>query len=72
MYCRYMLKRTVSGLENINKGHYLYENFIKYKQQEMLKRMTVCPWPPKKYHRKPIYLASHLKENNPPPVSQKN
>ena len=72
MYCRYLLKRTVSGLENIKNGHYLHENYIKYKKQEMLKRMTVCPWPPKKCHRKPIHLASHLKENNRLPASQKN
>ena len=72
MFNRYALKRTISGLGNIKNGHYLYENYIKYKKQELLKRMTVCPWPPKKYHQKRIDLASRLKENNPPPSSQKN
>ena len=69
---RYAIKRTVSGLGNIKNGHYLHENYIKYKKQEMLTRMTVCPWPPKKCHQKPIYPASHSTENNRRPSSRKN
>lgn len=34
----YTLKRTVSGLNNIKNGNYLYKNFIK-------QRMEICPWP---------------------------
>ena len=71
----YLLKRTVSGLGNIKSGLYLYENYIKRKaivDSTIYKRMEICPWPLKKYYQKPIDPSFHLKENNPPPSSQKN
>lgn len=71
----YVLRRTISGLENINNGMYIYDNYIKQKTQidtTIYKRMEICPWPPKKYCQKSIDPSSHSKENNHQPSSQKN